>query len=227
MNPFVCFSFVCLFVCLFSFPTNKEGRKQTNEHKIARPALGSAAQRGIKIVSSASQSQWQTRFCLFVFQTNSGFAHACDPAAWQHKSIVTNWRQRRRTVRCWSLFVCLLRQSNKWRNCLVLFSELHKEGPVLEAALLQLFVVTSTERGMDSLVTQWKVDIRPDTPIINMDKSRGTVVNMCWRWKSWQVVIVINNRIKILSKLASGHGDDGGTRAANLKVTVPIGHTMY
>jgi len=67
----------------------------------------------------------------------------------------------------------------------VLFSELHKEGPVLEAALLLLFVVTSTERGMDSLVTQWKVDIRPDdTPITNIDQSRVIVVNMFWPGKS-------------------------------------------
>ena len=64
----------------------------------------------------------------------------------------------------------------------MLFSELHKEGPVLEAALLQLFVVTSTERGMDSLVTQWKVDIRPDTPITNMDQGRVTIVNMLGPW---------------------------------------------
>ena len=79
----------------------------------------------------------------------------------------------------------------------MLFSELHKEGPVLEAALLLLFVVTSTKRGMDSLVTQWKVDIRPDTPITNMNQGRLTRVNMFWLW---QVVTVITTRIKILSK---------------------------
>ena len=61
----------------------------------------------------------------------------------------------------------------------MLFSELHKEGPVLEAALLLLFLATST-RGMDSLVTQWKVDIRPDSPIINMNQGRVTMVNMFW-----------------------------------------------
>ena len=64
----------------------------------------------------------------------------------------------------------------------MLFSELHKEGPVLEAALLLLFVVTSTKRGMDSLVRQWKLDIRPDTPITNMDQGRVTTVNLSWPW---------------------------------------------
>jgi len=34
---------------------------------------------------------------------------------------------------------------------------------------------------MDSLVRQWKLDIRPDTPITNMDQAMVvTMVNMIW-----------------------------------------------
>ena len=53
---------------------------------------------------------------------------------------------------------------------------------------------------MDSLVTQWKVDIRPDSPIINMNQGRVTMANMFWLRMPWQVVTVITNSIKMLSK---------------------------
>ena len=71
---------------------------------------------------------------------------------------------------------------------------------------------------MDSLVTQWKVDIRPDTtPITNMDQDRLTMVNMDVMTSCQQN----QNFVKITMLMM------GGSWAANLKVTVPIGHTMY
>ena len=83
-DPFFSFSFC--FVHLFVLvTTNKESRKQTNEYNMTHLLWA-------RLLREDCAFMFNDKFaCLFVFQKDRGFAHACDPAL-HHKSIVTNWK---------------------------------------------------------------------------------------------------------------------------------------
>ena len=87
------FFFFHLFV---SVTTNKESRKQTNEYNMTHLLWA-------RLLREDCAFMFNDKFaCLFVFQKDRGFAHACDPAL-HHKSIVTNWKSGQQ----WAVEVCL------------------------------------------------------------------------------------------------------------------------
>ena len=171
------FFFFHLFV---SVTTNKESRKQTNEYNMTHLLWA-------RLLREDCAFMFNDKFaCLFVFQKDRGFAHACDPAL-HHKSIVTNWKSGQQWAVEVCLFVCCqLKQMEKLSGAFHWTAQ--RRAAVFEATFLFPFLVTSTERAKDSVVTQWKVDIRPDIPITSISTNVGSPRSpIFWPWLPWRL----------------------------------------